>query len=507
MAHFTKAAVTDEGNELLNEMMAGRYIRVTRAAGGTGTVEEEKLHEQTGLQEEKQALTIIDDTVDKQGRTIAIQITNAEESYPLEQVGVFGKLEDEEGEKLLFILQDNDPITVPDTNASTFMLNIYAHMNINNVGRFTVTIDKTGIVDVEFLERKLSEVQSIPGEGAPTPKTDGKPGQHYFDAESGTEYICKQVNEDGTCVWEEAGGAGVDFTTDESLDLSERKVLSVTTPVKRILTQEEFDVLPEEQKNKGLFVIKGSGSGDDLSIYDLLEKTAPPEVHRNFYRGKNLGGVVTDKQAYAIQDGTFKGLFVGDYWTIGGVNWRIADMDYFLRCGDTEFTDHHLVIVPDTSLYNAKMNTSNTTDGAYMGSEMYKNNLTQAKSTIASAFGELVLTHKDYLTNAVTNGYPSAGAWVDSSVELMNEIMVYGTHVYAPANNGTTIPNKYTTGKQQFALFALDPKKVNIRVTYWLMDVVSAANFARVDDYGYAGYYAASNSLGVRPYFCIGKKE
>ena len=299
-----------------------------------------------------------------------------------------------------------------------------------------------------------------------------------------------------------AGGSGVNFSTDESLDLSEENVLGVATPVKGIYTQKEYDKLQEEQKNRGLFFIKGNGNG--LDIYDILESSAVPEAHRNFYRGKNLGGAVTDEQAQAIRNGTFKDLFVGDYWVIGGLNWRIADMDYFLRCGDTEFTKHHLVIVPDTSLYNAQMNTGNTTEGGYIGSEMYKNNLTQAKNTIASAFGKLVLTHKDYLTNAVTNDHPTSGAWADSTADLMSEIMVYGTYVFSPTNNGVTIPALYTTGKQQFALFALDPKKVNIRVTYWLRDVVSAALFALVYADGSAGFSAASGFGGVRPYFCIG---
>ena len=340
----------------------------------------------------------------------------------------------------------------------------------------------------------------------------GRPGKDALINGENTLEIVEGDNvsieqKDGTLKISATGGGGVDFTTDESLDLSERKVLSVTTPVKRILTQEEFDVLPEEQRNKGLFVIRGSGSGDDLSIYDLLEKTAPPEVHRNFYRGKNLGGVVTDKQAYAIQDGTFKGLFVGDYWTIGGVNWRIADMDYFLRCGDTEFTDHHLVIVPDEPLYNAQMNDANTTTGGYIGSKMYTENLKQAKNTIASTFGEFVLTHNDVFTNMVTDGHPSGFAWVESTVELMNEIMVYGTIAFTPTNNGVTIPSLYTTGKQQFALFALAPEMVNTNETYWLKDVVSSSAFADVSNYGCAHYTVASTSLGVRPYFCIGKKE
>ncbi len=63
------------------------------------------------------------------------------------------------------------------------------------------------------------------------------------------------------------------------------------------------------------------------------------------------------------------------------------------------------------------------------------------------AFGSLVLTHKDIFVNAVTNGHPSGVTWVDSDVELMNEIMVYGTFVHAAVNEGTIVPSNYTTAK------------------------------------------------------------
>ena len=86
----------------------------------------------------------------------------------------------------------------------------------------------------------------------------------------------------------------------------------------------------------------------------------------------------------------------------------------------------------------------------------------------------------------------------------MNEIMAYGTHVYAPANDGVTLPNKYTTGRQQFAAAMLNPSIVNLRYWYWLRDVVSSAHFAGVNCYGYAYYHGASSSDGVRPYFLIG---
>ena len=226
--------------------------------------------------------------------------------------------------------------------------------------------------------------------------------------------------------------------------------------------------------------------------------------HRNVYRGKNLGTSVTSAQKASIQAGTFDDLFIGDYWVINGVTWVIADMDYFYNCGDTAFTKHHLVIVPNSPLYNAQMNESNVTIGGYVGSKMYTENLNSAKETISAAFGDMVLSHREYLTNAVTDGHPSAGGWFDSTVELMNEIMVYGTHVHAPANNGVKIPTRYTVAKQQLAFFALNPRAINNRQYIWLRDVVSATGFAIVSYGGGAVYYGASYSLGVRPEFCIG---
>lgn len=57
--------------------------------------------------------------------------------------------------------------------------------------------------------------------------------------------------------------------------------------------------------------------------------------HRNIYRGKSLGTSVTAAQKAAIANGTFDDLFIGDYWTIGSIKYRIADMDYWLNCGDS----------------------------------------------------------------------------------------------------------------------------------------------------------------------------
>ena len=228
-----------------------------------------------------------------------------------------------------------------------------------------------------------------------------------------------------------------------------------------------------------------------------------PINHCNVFRGKNLGGGVSSAQKAAIKDGSFDNLYIGDYWFNNGVNWRIGDMDYFLRCGDTDFTRHHLVIVPDTPLYSGKMNETHTTEGGYVGSLMYKSGLDQAKTAIAAAFGDLVTTHRDILCNAVSNGRQSGGGWFDSTVELMCERMVYGNSVFQPGSDGSFIPYNYTTGKSQFALFRMAPQYISNRQWYWLRDVVSAAHFADVGGNGGATCDTAGRVLGVRPYFVI----
>lgn len=228
-------------------------------------------------------------------------------------------------------------------------------------------------------------------------------------------------------------------------------------------------------------------------------------AHNSIYRGKNLGTTVTEEQWEAISSGTFTDLYIGDYWVIGGVNWRIAAFDYYLNCGDTSFTKHHAVIVPDTCLYNAQMNTTNVTTGAYKGSAMYTANLTQAKSTINSAFGSShVLSHRIYLSNATSNGRASAGEWTDSTVDLMCEHMVYGSGIFSPVSDGSNVPNNYRVEKGQLPLFALEPSRICNRAAWWLRDVITAAYFALVGHDGYADYSNASYSIGVRPAFCIG---
>lgn len=226
-------------------------------------------------------------------------------------------------------------------------------------------------------------------------------------------------------------------------------------------------------------------------------------AHNAIYRGKSLGSSVSSDHYSAISSGTFEDLYIGDYWTIGGVNWRIAAFDYYLNCGDTNTLTHHAVIVPDSVLYNYVMNDTDITTGGYKGSKMYTEGLSQAKSTIESAFSNHIFGHRIYISNAMEEGRPSENVWVDSEVELMNENMVYGSRQFSPVSNGVTVPANQTIEKTQLPLFALEPSRICNRNTYWLRDPVSTSAFAFVNYTGYVGFSQSSGSYGVRPVFAI----
>ncbi len=248
-------------------------------------------------------------------------------------------------------------------------------------------------------------------------------------------------------------------------------------------------------------------TGDELNqlksdIAPLLYDNAGS--HNATYRGKNLGTSVTAAQWAAIAAGTFDDLYIGDYWIINDVTYRIAAFDYYLRAGDAGTTIHHVTLVPDDQMYTYVMNDTDITTGGYVGSKMYTVGLNQAKETINTAFGSAhVLKHRQYLCNAVTNGKPSGGSWYDSIVELMTEQNCYGGKVFGAGNDGSTVPALYTVDKSQYALFALRPDMISNRNWFWLRDVVSATFFARVGALGNAFCASASGDSGVRPAFSI----
>lgn len=220
--------------------------------------------------------------------------------------------------------------------------------------------------------------------------------------------------------------------------------------------------------------------------------------------------ILADK-ATEITAGTFEGLWVGQFVADGNQKYRFSDFDYLLHCGDTETTKHHILTVPDKCMYTAKMNTSATTTGAYVGSEMYTDNLADAITTITNKFGSAhLLAHREYLKNAVDGGYESDAAWYDRIADLMTEEMVYGGKEFKNIIAGAKVPRNNTIGYSQLSSFRLNKALIrsrslsdNSRICYWLRDVVIDVSFAVVDANGLCEYYSAPNVHGVRPAFLL----
>jgi len=224
--------------------------------------------------------------------------------------------------------------------------------------------------------------------------------------------------------------------------------------------------------------------------------------HNSIYRGKYLGTSVTPEQYARIADGTFEDMYIGDYWIINGTTYLIAAFNYYYNTGDTSdtrLTTNHITLVPDRRLYTHRMNPTSTTEGGYANSEMRTSGLGQAKTKIHADFAGHVVDHRRYLSNAVSDGQASGGAWFDSDVELMNEVMAYGSIV----NGKDTLNYNIGMEKSQLPLFALRPDLLNIRTTWGLRDVCSAGLFAFVNTDGTASRTYASLNVGVRPVFSI----
>lgn len=215
------------------------------------------------------------------------------------------------------------------------------------------------------------------------------------------------------------------------------------------------------------------------------------EMHRNIFRGKSLGESITAEQLEVIRDGSFRDLYVGDYWEINETKYRIADINYWRNVGYPEsekVQKPHILIVPDTILGSGQMHTSNSTSGGYRNSVMKTVRLNQIADLLPDTFKNILISHRMF----------SDGSWGNTSVDLMNEVMVHGAYIC------TDYSNKQTSDTQQLALLRLVPELKTIGANYWLRNLSSAQTYTLVSQYGDASSDMATSTYGIRPVFAVG---
>lgn len=257
--------------------------------------------------------------------------------------------------------------------------------------------------------------------------------------------------------------------------------------------------------------------------------TSIGENHNNIFRGDDLfaKGYTIDDICAMIADGSFSDIYIGDYFTLSGsienvpcfveqtgddgtkslvestqtvtynTKFRIAGLDTYLNTGDTAFTAHHAVIVPDKNIGTNRMNSTNTAVGGYVNSFMFASVLPVYNTHFDVKLNNHLLTHREILSSSATNSTANNWEWHDIKINLMSEPEVYGSNLWG---------NKYDAGVnyRQFPLFRIASKYICDRNWCWLKAVAGGNEFVAMTGNGNATRNGAGVALAVRPCFCIG---
>ena len=270
--------------------------------------------------------------------------------------------------------------------------------------------------------------------------------------------------------------------------------------------------------------------GPDFPAEDETEWiTSIAENHNNIFRGDDLfaKGYTIDDICAMIADGSFSDIYIGDYFTLSGsienvpcfveqtgddgtkllvestktvaynTKFRIAGLDTYLNTGDTAFTQHHAVIVPDKNIGTNRMNSANVTTGGYVGSFMFTSVLPVYNTHFDVKLNNHLLTHREILSNSVSENSANNWGWTDIKTDLMSEPEVYGSVLWG---------GKYDIGVnyRQFPLFRIASKYICDRNWCWLKAVAGGNEFVAMTGNGNATRNGAGVALAVRPCFCIG---
>ena len=279
-------------------------------------------------------------------------------------------------------------------------------------------------------------------------------------------------------------------------DLRLSQMGQVSSPINRAVQNMLLDNETDANSHRALLTqIFGSGSGAANRLAFREEITE-----------------ITEEMWDSIGDGSFDAVHVGMHYTApSGRKYFFADADYFFGHGDTEMTDHHMLVIEDECQGTAQHQTTNVTTGGATSSLIYTTYLPAHQSELEADFGAAhILEARLLLSNAVSNGSPSGWAWAGKKSFLMNMPMVFGHYLQYSGNTG----EMYNGGNRvrQLALFQAMPETIISRLAstqarqwWWTDDVASAANFGTVALHGAAYYASASPAGGVRRAFLIKK--
>ena len=149
-----KGVITNSGSELLAQWTAGKTLTITRAAAGTGRVSEAAMLAQTALVSEKQTASILSNKTTAQGQKLQLQVTPLATGYPLNQLGIWAKLDSGAARLIALFQTDTDAgVEIPSkTDVPDYVYTFYGLLEFTGSGgTLQVTIDASALVTAESM--------------------------------------------------------------------------------------------------------------------------------------------------------------------------------------------------------------------------------------------------------------------------------------------------------------------------------------------------------------------
>lgn len=154
---WEKYAYTSAGAAMLSESISGGALTITRAVSGTGTIDTD-LSEETAVSGDTYELKLLGiDTVEYKGekaRKVSIWTGGADEPYFMHQIGVFGRLNDDPEDTLLFLMQDDRGIEIPAIGTADHEFQIAVLLAVSTKANISLIVDP----QVEAIMRMVREM-------------------------------------------------------------------------------------------------------------------------------------------------------------------------------------------------------------------------------------------------------------------------------------------------------------------------------------------------------------
>lgn len=149
-----KGVITNSGSELLAQWTVGKTLTITRAAAGTGRVSEAAMLAQTALVSEKQTASILSNKTTAQGQKLQLQVTPLVTGYPLNQLGIWAKLDSGTAKLIALFQTDTDAgVEIPGkSDVPDYVYTFYGLLEFANTGgTLQVTIDPSALATTAVL--------------------------------------------------------------------------------------------------------------------------------------------------------------------------------------------------------------------------------------------------------------------------------------------------------------------------------------------------------------------